>query len=88
MLSAHGAPKIYEEVAQGVDGMVVNAVFERKFIAGWRVRIMIAGKGLDKTGTFRRNNKPAFAVTGADCPADKLNTLRNTASAVTNIDTP
>jgi hypothetical protein len=42
------APIVYEEITQGVDGVVANAVFEGEFVAGGRIGVVIAGQGLDE----------------------------------------
>lgn len=61
---------IYKEIAKGVDGVVVNAVFEGQLIRGVSIGIVIAGKGLDEALGFGGDYEPAFAVAGAYGPAD------------------
>jgi len=72
-----------EEVSQGVDGVVVNAVFQGQFAGKSRlagVRVVVALHSLNKARASGRDYEGAFAVAGADSPADKLNALEDTAS--------
>ena len=70
-----------EEIAEGVYGVVVEAVFEGQLAgdaAGFG--IVIAFHRLDQARAPRRNDQRALAVAGADRPADQLDALQDAAS--------
>ena len=76
---------VYEEVSQGVDGVVVEAVFEGEFVCGWSIGVVIAGQGLDEARALGGNYKAGFACAIADGPADKLDTFSDAASAIADV---
>ena len=75
-----GAVVVYEEVSQGVDWVVVKAVFLGQFAGDAGLWIMITFHGLYQARAARRDYKRALAIAGADRPADKLNALQDPTS--------
>ena len=67
-----------EEVSQGVDGVVVEAVLEGQLARGTAgFGIVIAFQRLNQSRASGRNDKSALAVAGADGPTDKLDAFQN-----------
>mgnify|MGYP002682593662 CR=1 FL=1 len=68
-----GVLVVGEEVAQGVDGVVVDAVFEGQLAGcgGAVVGAVVALQRLDQAAAVGRDHERTAAVAGADGPADQ-----------------
>ena len=79
------AAVVYEEVAESVYGVVVDAVFEGQF--GWcgsaGVGIVVASHGFDQSPAAGGDHEGAGSVSGSDRPSDKLDAFEDAAFPVT-----
>ncbi len=72
---------VNEKVSQGVDGVVIQAVFLWEFagcVGGFGV--MITFHCLDQAGAFRRDDQAAFSIAGTDRTTDQFNAFQDAAA--------
>ena len=68
---------VHKEVSQGVDGVVVDSVFDGQFVRAALFGIMVTTKGLDEPGTARGDDKFRLAVAGFNGAANQLDAFED-----------